>query len=230
MYRTYLNHIKNNDENFTIKIGEKYCVNNEQCYSLMVKIHYAIIYDHPEIIDYSSFIITNDGGIDINIDLEYSVNFTPLEYLGVKKIERIIDQIKKDTNNMNDLEKINYVYKWIGDNSYYDHIFTFSANNQSYYNVFINHKGVCSAFAKASQIILQNIGINSYIVAGEMDGVGHMWNIVELDGKHYFFDSTAATGENNNQRRGLIQSNFGKYTFDHQKFFPLISTEENLVK
>ena len=43
---------------------------------------------------------------------------------------------------MSDLEKIKYVYEWIGDNAYYDKLLTGSSKNQSIYNVFIKGNAV----------------------------------------------------------------------------------------
>ena len=62
------------------------------------------------------------------------------------------------------------------------------SKNQSIYNVFMNKNAVCAGFAKASQVIFQNIGINSYTITGESTGP-HMWNVVELDGKYNFINT-----------------------------------------
>lgn len=57
-----------------------------------------------------------------------------------------------------------------------------------------------------------------------------MWNIVELDGKNYFFDSTVATAEKNNQKQGLTQKTFDNYSVNYPKFFPKTEQEEGLLK
>lgn len=228
-YRDYLEKIKNNTKKIIMDTKNEYCEGEDQCINFILKIHNAILFDHPEIIDLSSLIITVNQK-ETRITLGYTFNLKIFKYLGTKKIERIINEIKIATKDLTDLEKIKYVYNWIGKNNEYDRIFTYSANNQSYYNVFIKNKGVCSAFAKASQLIFQNIGIKSYVVTGLMNGGQHMWNIVELDGKNYFFDSTAATAENNNQRRGLTQKAFNDYTINYPDFFPKTEQEESLLK
>ncbi|NLA32602.1 MAG: hypothetical protein GX864_01460 [Mollicutes bacterium] len=228
-YRDYLEKIKKNTRNIYLEPDNKYCNSENQCINFVLKIHNAIIFDHPEIIDLSSLIISTNQD-KTKITLGYTFSLKIFKYLGTKKIERIIDGIKLETKNLTDIEKIKYVYNLIGENNEYDHLFTYSANNQSYYNVFLKNKGVCSAFAKASQLIFQNIGIKSYIVTGSVDGVRHMWNIVELDGKNYFFDSTAATSEKNNQKLGLTQKEFNSYTLYYPNFFPKIEQEESLLK
>lgn len=88
---------------------------------------------------------------------------------------------------MKDLEQIQYIYNWIGENNSYDTMFTTFAKNQSIYNVFMNKNAVCAGFAKNSAVIFQNIGIESYTITGYSTGE-YMWNIVKLDGKYYCCD------------------------------------------
>lgn len=49
---------------------------------------------------------------------------------------------------------------------------------------------VCEGYSKAFQYLCDLSGIECYTVTGDMDGGGHMWNIVVLDGKSYHVDIT----------------------------------------
>lgn len=49
---------------------------------------------------------------------------------------------------------------------------------------------VCEGYSKAFQYLCDLSGIECYTVTGDMDGGGHMWNIVVLDGKSYLVDVT----------------------------------------
>ena len=129
---------------------------------------------------------------------------------------------------MSDYEKIKYVYEWMGENSDYDRSFTYMAKNQSAYNVFINKNAVCAGFAKASQMIFQNIGIESYGVSGNTTGP-HMWNIIKYKGKYYFFDSTVATSVPRTSKRyynGLKQTTMDDYKMDNPEWYPEIETTD----
>ena len=59
------------------------------------------------------------------------------------------------------------------------------------YGCLVNGKTVCSGYAKAFQFILQNLGYESILVAGEgADGL-HAWNMVKIDDDYYYFEVTA---------------------------------------
>ncbi len=87
---------------------------------------------------------------------------------------------------------------------------------------------VCAGFAKASQVIFQNIGINSYAVTGTTTG-GHMWNIVEIDGKYYYYDSTVAACRKKTSKGyydGLKQEEFADYKLDHPDWYSGLKLEK----
>lgn len=152
----------------------------------------AIWIEHPELISYASFSYRyRDDSNYIELSPIYAINNPIEEEINTLLIERKIDKIKQATKNMSDLEKIKYVYEWIGDNAYYDKLFTGSSKNQSIYNVFIKGNAVCAGFAKTSQVIFQNIGIESMIITGYSTG-NHMWNVIKYNGKYYYYDSTYA--------------------------------------
>lgn len=50
--------------------------------------------------------------------------------------------------------------------------------------------GICEAYATTFQLMCRMAGIESQIVTGEVNGVGHMWNIVKIDGDYYHVDVT----------------------------------------
>ncbi len=192
------------------------------------EVYDAIIVDHPELLNFGSMKYSWDDLGNYKIKIQ---NATPiiLEQINISKIERIIYRIKEETKDMNDYDKIKYVYEWMGENADYDRTFTEMAKNQSAYNVFINKNAVCAGFAKASQIIFQNIGIESYGVSGNTSGP-HMWNIVKYEGKYYFFDSTVATGLKKSSKRyydGLKQTTMNDYRMDNPEWYPEIE-EKNM--
>lgn len=44
-------------------------------------------------------------------------------------------------------------------------------------------KGVCMSYASMFDAIADQVGIESYVVIGKGDGVGHAWDRVKLDGQ-----------------------------------------------
>ena len=132
---------------------------------------------------------------------------------------------------MSDKEKIRYVYEWIGENNTYDKMFTYMSKNQSIYNVFMKNNAVCAGFAKASQVIFQNIGINSYTITGNTTGP-LLWNVVEVDGKYYFYDCTVATSAKDESASwyydGLRQEYMSTYSVDFPNWYPEIQKDNGI--
>ena len=189
----------------------------------------ALTQDHPELLQfgYMSYSYSADT---INVKVFYSINNPVLEEINTLRIRKIINDIRLRTMTMSDKEKIKYVYEWVGNNTYYDQTFTFMAKNQSIYNAFIKGNAVCAGFSKTSQVIFQNIGIESIPVIGETSGL-HMWNIIKYNGKYYFYDSTWAASINEKSEyfyNGLKQEEMNDYVLDHPEWYPKIEKESAL--
>lgn len=64
------------------------------------------------------------------------------------------------------------------------------------YGALIGHKAVCSGYAHAMKMLLDNCGIDCLVVAGDSvrpggdASVGHAWNIVKIKGQFYHLDVT----------------------------------------
>lgn len=206
---------------FSLKVSEVGCSDAYDCENALLLANDALMVEHPELMGYGgvrSYLIADDK---LTISVRYAVN--PLfEAISVPRIKRIIYDIKEATKNMDDLTKIDYVYNWVGKNATYDKVFTYTSKNQSIYNVFIRKEAVCAGFAKASQVIFQNIGIESYCVTGETSGP-HMWNIVKYKDKYYYYDSTVAASTKN-RKEGLIQEKMNDYILNHKEWYPTVET------
>lgn len=226
MYTFFLENIKDYNKEITINMHQFDCEDYQECFSLFGIANDAILIDHPELLNYASYSGTYENN-KLTLRLKYAFPFSFLGNIGTKRIQIIIDDIKKKTKNMSDEEKIRYVYEWMGDNNTYDQVFTYTSKNQSIFNVFVRNNAVCAGFAKASQVIFQNIGINSYTITGTSTGP-HMWNIVEYNGKYYYFDSTVATSikdkNNDYYYKGLEQQFMNSYKADHPDWYPKIET------
>ena len=146
--------------------------------------YYSIYLDHPELISFVGigyYNITNGY-----IEYENYGNLGQIKtFFGTRRIDRELDIIRSETKDMTDKEKIIYVYDYVASHNY-DRMFKFMKSNQSAYSFFTGGNSVCAGFAKASQLIFQYIGINSYLVLSQT----HMWNYVEYEGKYYVYDAT----------------------------------------
>lgn len=231
MYRYIFENTRKFRSSLKVDMDEFNCSDYSVCGALINKAHEAILADHPELINYAGYSWSYREDTGFKLKLEFSVSNIVSAKIGEMKIQRIIDNIKEDTKSMSDKEKIRYVYEWIGENNTYDRTFTYMSKNQSIYNVFMKNNAVCAGFAKASQVIFQNIGINSYTITGHSTGP-HMWNVVELDGKYYYYDSTVATSARNSEASwyydGLKQEYMSTYTVDFPDWYPEIEKDNGI--
>lgn len=234
LYLKLMGNIKNYKSKYDINIETDNCGTLEKCSAMESSAMNAIIMDHPELLQVSTYYWSYDEQNDsknVKLGISYAVKFSFVSKLGEMRIERIIDKIKKETKDMSDVEKVKYVYEWIGKNNKYDRTFMYSDSNQSAYTVFINHNSVCAGFAKASQMIFQNIGIESYYVTGTSTGP-HAFNIIKINGKYYLYDSTVASciDESNEQfYDGLKQSYLQSYRIDNASLYPKLEKEEFFI-
>lgn len=176
------------DEMVKASLNDAYDVsikcNNSNCANDFLNSYYTLYLDHPELISFVgiSFYNVENGYIKYQ---NYG-NLSKLKYFfGIRRIDRELDIIRNETKDMSEKEKIIYVYNYVASHNY-DRVFTFTKSNQSAYSLFSGKTSVCAGFAKASQLIFQYIGVNSYLALSS----NHMWNYVEYNGKYYIFDAT----------------------------------------
>ena len=205
----------NDDIDVTINCKNK-CGNFSNAYE-------AVLLDHPELISLQG----SNGYYDYGDKITYK-NYNNLNQLttffGTKRIEREMENIRRDTKNMSDKEKIIFVYDYVSSHDY-DHIFMYNKSNQSAYSFFSffgKGKTVCAGFAKTSQMIFQNIGIKSYLV----HGFDHMWNYVEYEGKYYVFDATYGASFTDKGYKlhydGLGKTTVNEIIGNHKELYPEI--------
>ena len=86
-----------------------------------------------------------------------------------------------------DYEKAKYVFEVLVQNVDYD---VSAENSQNIISAFLNRATVCQGYACATQYLLRLLGIQSVIVTGNANGESHAWNLVRLNGRYYYMDTT----------------------------------------
>ncbi|MBZ4666188.1 cell wall-binding repeat-containing protein [Mahella sp.] len=127
------------------------------------------------------------AAISSHVDFVISDNSTQMkEYYN--KAKTIISKIIKP--GMTDLQKEKAVHDYIVNNVRYD-IKNYNNNtvpDESYspYGALVKGVAVCEGYAWATKLLLNMAGIESTVV----EGGGHAWNIVKINGKCYHLDTT----------------------------------------
>ena len=137
------------------------------------------------------------------------------EYLQkVKAFEDDIAGILKETgirSDYSDFEKVLILYDYMATNFKYGYDMaennpdmSMEEINDKYgtYNCFRNRVGICSSLAPAYIYLLHQVGVDN---ATQIDGPGHNWVYIELDGESYFTDPTW----------GLREANDGNLILDY---------------
>ena len=113
-----------------------------------------------------------------------------------EKVQEILSKL-----NIYDSDRetqIRSIYTYVTGNVKYDNMIYETFNVHSAYAAAIEGKAVCQGYSLLLYRLLQEIGIKNRMVAGEAGGVGHVWNIVEMDGRWYNLDATWDWGASDN--------------------------------
>lgn len=156
------------------------------------RIYQSVLQDHPEyffVEGYEYVVYSADDEVVI-IEIKMTTSLTVEEMKERKEeIEVAAEQWLADApKDGSDYEKIKYVYETIIFNTEYN---MNASDNQNIYSVFCGQASVCQGYAKATQYLLQELGVECTLVLGSVNGgEGHSWNLVLADGEYYFVDTT----------------------------------------
>lgn len=104
------------------------------------------------------------------------------------------NQILNQIAGKNDIEKMRYIHDYLVDTIEYDQTFG-EKNIYNIYGALVTKTCVCEGYAKASQYLLNEAGLENIIITGtatNSDGKteNHAWNYVNIDEKWYAIDTT----------------------------------------
>lgn len=95
------------------------------------------------------------------------------------------------TPDMSQKDRAYAVYSWIAYHVAYVDMESGVDPIKAAYDGITKYKGDCYVFGHMAQYLLTRAGVESILVTKEpSNGVDHFWNIINIDGKWYHFDST----------------------------------------
>ncbi len=158
-----------------------------------------------------------------NVNLRYGFEY----YTSAQQEQSFKNEAAKTMNSLKlsgltDYEKVCRIYSYIAQNITYDRE---NVNNDAYglkqsaYAALVNKTAVCQGYASLMYYMLNSQDIDCRIIKGSSKNQSgkyehHAWNMVLLDGKYYFIDSTW-DAESTDYRYFLLGKNSNELNNDH---------------
>lgn len=165
----------------------------------VAKAYRAMCNDFPEYywMPVSYYITVKASGVAISFkrnDVEDCYRFTKDEINSNKEefdiaIEDIMQKVNKGKD---DFEKEVLIHDLLCKSVVYDSEFDKYGENTIYsaYGALVNGHAVCEGYARAFKLLCYYAGIECILITGDSKGIGHMWNMVKLEGNWYHVDVT----------------------------------------
>ena len=156
------------------------------------RIFQCVLIDHPEIFYTTGYTYTKYSRGDRTVGIDFAGTYSLSREEAVEKAEEIrgrasewLADIPEDAS---EYDKVKAVYEKIIFSTNYD---LDASDNQNIASVFLGNSSVCQGYAKATQYLLNHLGVMCTLVQGTVDtGEAHAWNLVRVDGDYYYVDTT----------------------------------------
>lgn len=156
------------------------------------RVFQCVLNDHPELFFVEGYSYLKYSQGDELTKVEFSGTYNVDRETALRRRQEIEEAAGKILAGIDadaaDYDKVKYVYDTLIISTDYDQ---HAPDNQNIYSVLINRLSVCQGYAKATQYLLNRMGVECALVFGEVrGGEGHAWNLVNVDGSYYYVDTT----------------------------------------
>ncbi len=113
----------------------------------------------------------------------------------------IVDAIPE---GLSEFQTALWLYRFLTDNvAYYEGDYYGDGGRNFLYDALVNHNTVCAGYTEALYYLFNMAGIDCFTMSGYISSLGfgtdigdyHIWNVAEIDGQYYQFDSTWDAGD-----------------------------------
>ena len=156
------------------------------------RIFQCVLIDHPEIFYTTGYTYTKYSRGDRTVGIDFAGTYSLSREEAVEKAEEIrgraSEWLADIPSDASEYDKVKAVYEKIIFSTNYD---LDASDNQNIASVFLGNSSVCQGYAKATQYLLNHLGVMCTLVQGTVDtGEAHAWNLVRVDGDYYYVDTT----------------------------------------
>ncbi len=144
--------------------------------------YFGILNDHGEMFYVKSYYLYTDGTYVTKIKPTYDIVEADVITMKAQMNDVIKNILAGVDPSWTDTLKALYIHDYLTDNVAYTY------NYYDMYELLVNGRGVCQAYALTNDYLLEQLGINSKIITSW--DLNHAWNLVEIDGVWYYTDVT----------------------------------------
>lgn len=173
----------------------------------------------PDEGDYNILIFIKRDWSYVQMDGRYEVTLKPTYKTTLEQENALAAEINNvlsdlDLDGKSDYEKVCAIFDYICDNITYDYT---HLDDETYklkytaYAALINKTAVCGGYAQLFYRMAAQAGVNVRYCDGQTSRGFHAWNLVILDGKAYYLDSTWDAGRDHSAYRYFLK---GKTEFE----------------
>jgi hypothetical protein len=150
----------------------------------------AVWSDHPELFWYANSgtaTTTTYGDTVVSVAFAPDYSYTIEECSSIQaELDAVCAQLHAELDGAGDYAIVKRIYEYVIETvEYSDNIL-----DQDIVAALVTHQGVCGAYARAVQYLLQSFDIPCYYVRGETERGSHAWNLARIDGEWYHVDAT----------------------------------------
>lgn len=180
------------------------------------RIFQCVMIDHPEIFYTTGYTYTKYSRGDRTVGIDFAGTYDLTKEEAAKRAEAIRSVAAKWLSGMekdaSEYDKVKEVYEAVIFFTNYD---LDAADNQNIASVFLGGASVCQGYAKATQYLLNHLGVMCTLVQGTVDtGEAHAWNLVRVDGEYYYVDTTWGDASYR-MEDGSEQENLSEINYDY---------------
>nr|VZS00776.1 hypothetical protein MF5582_00768 [Mycoplasma feriruminatoris] len=124
-----------------------------------------------------------------------TVTVVPVREVNIQKAKQEAKKIVEKWRELPTLEKITKAYEWMTENVKFNYSSTL-IKGQTAYSSLVEKVSVCTGYAKGFEMLMDELGILCTLITSDVsprdvNGVKHVWNLVEIDGEWYHIDTTS---------------------------------------